>query len=131
MFNDLPNWVIPLVSSVLTGIATLIAAVSSYKNQRKKIEVESNETNLRLKEMDLAEIKAIAEGNKALREALIERVNSYENTFDLVRAAHQKCEQRLSDTEEELRKIKRRLWSLESVVPEIEEKVNEKNSGDR
>lgn len=118
MFNDLPGWVIPLVSSVLTGLGTLLAAIFSYKNQSKKISIEYNESNARLKEVDLAEIKAIAEGNKALREALIERVDSYERTFNVMREAHQDCERRLESIETELRQAKRRLNSLESTVDE-------------
>jgi phage shock protein A len=118
VFNDLPGWVVPLVSSVLTGLGTLLAAVLSYKNQSKKISIEYNDSNARLKEVDLAEIKAIAEGNKALREALIERVDSYERTFSVMREAHQDCERRLEDIEVELRQAKRRLNSLESTVDE-------------
>jgi phage shock protein A len=118
VFNDLPGWVVPLVSSVLTGVGTLLAAVLSYRNQSKKIEIEYNDSNSRLKEIDLAEIKAIADGNRALREALIERVEAYERSFTVMREAHQDCERRLESIEVDLRKAKRRLQHLESTVDE-------------
>jgi phage shock protein A len=118
VFNDLPGWVVPLVSSVLTGVGTLLAAVLSYRNQSKKIEIEYNDSNSRLKEIDLAEIKAIADGNRALREALIERVEAYERSFTVMREAHQDCERRLESIELDLRKAKRRLQHLESTVDE-------------
>lgn len=113
MFNEIPGWIVPVISSIFTGLAALFGTVLKYKHQQKKNVIEHDETIIRLKEVDLAEIKAIAEGNKALREALIERVDSYERTFNVLRSAHQDCERRLAETEDELRSLKRRVKNLE------------------
>lgn len=111
----MPGWVLPLVSSVLTGIGTLLAAVLSYRNQKSKITIELETSRARLKELDMAEFRAISEGNKALRDALIERINEHEKTFKTLRTAHNECERRLDDTKRELRRLKERIEILEDA----------------
>ena len=112
-FSEIPSWVLPLVTSVLSAIGTALAAILSYRNQKHKIMQELEETRKSVRELDITEFREISQGNKTLRDALLERLAAEEREREKMQMLHRECERRLFEAEKELRRLGGRLDFLE------------------
>jgi predicted RNase H-like nuclease (RuvC/YqgF family) len=131
---NLPGWVGPMIGSLFAGIATLGAAILSYRSQAKRIKTEIEHKD---RVSDVSEFEAIIRGNKILRDSLLQRIayceqvcqenEKYQEQLTLLRRQVNTLQDRLALCERYERQVKymrEQIGLYERQVIDLQERLD-------
>lgn len=121
MFPEIPNW-FPTLLTAIGGILTgIITGIITYRNQNKQLKNDWEKTQTELRRSGTEEFEAINDGNKALREALMDQIKEAHQENERLRKEQELCEVKISALYRRIRSLEQRLHKNNIVFDDIPE----------